>query len=115
VKHVEGNTNSPELFLLCFLPLAYHQANSGYHLGFHIFSRWAAHFFTAGLFWINSTKEFLWPAKKNMCCVTQHPEVVDNYFAEEISYHCVVGPSNPQLIHISRFGVILKHHQPNKW
>jgi len=37
VKHGEGNTNSPELSLLKFLPLAYHQAIFGHHLGFHIF------------------------------------------------------------------------------
>ena len=53
-----------------------------------------------------------------MLCATQHPGVVDAYLSEEISNHCVIGPFNPVLIpnaHISRFGVIPKHHQLNKW
>jgi len=53
VKHGEGNTNSPELLLLKFLPLAYHHSHflaaildftsfSKQHLrGLHTFYSWA--------------------------------------------------------------------------
>ena len=53
-----------------------------------------------------------------MYCATQHPNVVDKYLSEEILQRRVAGPFFPPLIpraHISRFGVIPKHHQPNKW
>ena len=41
-------------------------------------------------------KESLQPAKKNMYCATQHPEVVDKYLAVEISHRRVVGPFTTQ-------------------
>lgn len=66
----------------------------------------------------NHPQEPLRPAKKNMYCATQHSEVVDKYLTEEVSHCRVAGPFSPHLIpraHISRFGVIPKHHQPNKW
>ena len=66
----------------------------------------------------NHPKEPLRPAKKNMYCATQHSDVVDKYLSEEISQRRVAGPFLPLLIpraHISRFGIIPKHHQPNKW
>ena len=57
-------------------------------------------------------------AKKNLDCSLQHPSVVDQYLAEELSCHRMAGPFNTNFIpgaHISRFGVIPKNHQPNKW
>ena len=66
----------------------------------------------------NHPKEPLRPAKKNMYCATQHSDVVDKYLSEEISQRRVAGPFLPLLIpraHISRFSIIPKHHQPNKW
>jgi len=57
-------------------------------------------------------------AKRNLTCVLQHPNTVEKYLAEEIADGCVAGPfqksSVPQA-HVSRFGVIPKNHQPNKW
>jgi len=44
------NTNSPELLLLNFLPLPYHQVD--FTSFFTMALLGAAHFFTAGLFWI---------------------------------------------------------------
>jgi len=57
VKHEEGSTNSPELSLLKFLPLASITAISWPPLWISLlFSQqhsWGLHtFFTAGLFWI---------------------------------------------------------------
>jgi len=57
VKRGEGSTNSPELSLLKFLPLAYHHSHFlDATLDFTFFSQqhsWGLHtFFTAGLFWI---------------------------------------------------------------
>ena len=57
-------------------------------------------FFTSGILddfriGFNHPKESLWPAKKNMYCATQHPEVVDKYLAEEISHCRVAGPFTP--------------------
>ena len=43
---------------------------------------------------------------------------MENYLSEEISLGRVAGPFQESLIpqaHISRFGVIPKHHQLNKW
>jgi len=57
-------------------------------------------------------------AEKNLLGAIQHPGVVDQYLAEELSHHRIAGPFHPDLIpeaHISRFGVIPKNHQPNKW
>jgi len=57
-------------------------------------------------------------AKCNLSCALQHPDTVKNYLAEEISAGRVAGPFSKPLVpnaHVSRFGVILKSHQPNKW
>jgi len=66
VKRGEGDTNSPELSLLKFLPLAYNHSHFlAATLISHLFSQqhsWGPHpFFTAGLFWIkyNFTLLFL--------------------------------------------------------
>ncbi len=47
----------------------------------------------------------------NMASAREHPEVVDEYLAEECSSGRVLGPLNPEewpFIHTSRFGVIPK-------
>jgi len=57
-------------------------------------------------------------ATRNLECALQHPEVVSQYLAEELSHHCIAGPFNTNCIpyaHIRKFGVIPKNHQPNKW
>ena len=57
-------------------------------------------------------------AKRNLYCALQHSTVVDQYLSEELSHHRMAGPFNTTLIpnaHVSRFRVIPKNHQPNKW
>ena len=47
-----------------------------------------------------------------------HPQVVDDYLQTELSLGRISGPfqkSQCSTVQISRFGVIPKHHQPNKW
>ena len=47
-----------------------------------------------------------------------HPSVVDNYLQAELNHNRIAGPfplSQCQEVHISRFGVIPKGHQSNKW
>ena len=57
-------------------------------------------------------------AKKNLTIATAHPDVVDKYLHHELLLGRMSGPY-PTLacsdVHISRFGVIPKNHQPNKW
>jgi hypothetical protein len=55
---------------------------------------------------------------KNMQSAAAHPEPIDKYIEEEVSLGRMVGPLDSQWrssIHISRFGVIPKPHQPGKW
>ena len=57
-------------------------------------------------------------SKQNLSCALQHPETVESYLTEEIALGRVAGPFQEFLVphaHVCRFGVILKHHQPNKW
>ena len=56
-------------------------------------------------------------SRRNLKCALEHPGVyvVDRY---ELSHCCLAGPfklSDIPNAHISRFGVIPKNHQPNKW
>ena len=56
-------------------------------------------------------------AKQNLSYAPQHPETVE-YLSEEVALGHVAGPFQESLIpkaHVSRFGVIPKHHQPDKW
>ena len=58
------------------------------------------------------------PATKNMQSATQHPEVIDDYLQRELWQEQIRGPFPPHLapsVHINRFGVIPKKHQPGKW
>ena len=66
----------------------------------------------------NSGQSSLKSASRNLPCASHHPEIVDQYLAEECAQHRVAGPYNSTLVpdvHVSRFGVIPKNHQPNKW
>ena len=57
-------------------------------------------------------------AKSNMESTCFHAEVVDEYLQTEISLGHVAGPFPLDVIpdgHVSRFEVIPKNHQPNKW
>ena len=57
-------------------------------------------------------------ARQNLACAISHPTVVDECLQVEVKLSRVAGPlssSNLQEIHYSRFGVIPKNHQHNKW
>ena len=57
-------------------------------------------------------------SRKNLDGAIQHPEVVDEYLAKEMTLNRLVGPFvKAQLpgIQISRYGVISKSHQTGKW
>lgn len=54
----------------------------------------------------------------NMHSALFRPEVVDQYLPAELAGHRVVGPYPKSALseaHVSRFGVIPKGDQPNKW
>ena len=47
-----------------------------------------------------------------------NPKVVDEYLEKEAGLGRVIGPLKPEehpTVHVSRFGVIPKNHQPGKW
>ena len=53
-----------------------------------------------------------------MASALLNPQVIDNYLQSEVQSGRVAGPfSQPPLpvLHVSRFGVIPKRHQPGKW
>ena len=57
-------------------------------------------------------------ARKNLQGAILHPEVVDAYIKDELALNRVFGPYSRHqcpFVQISRFGVIPKSHQPNKW
>ena len=57
-------------------------------------------------------------ATQNMPSASLQPSVIDDYLYTELAKGRVAGPfSSPPLphLHISRFGVIPKEHQPRKW
>ena len=57
-------------------------------------------------------------AKRNMRSALEHPGVVQGYLDLELVGGRLLGPFQPgqlQKVHISKFGVIPKGHQPGKW
>jgi len=57
-------------------------------------------------------------SKINLQSATLHPQVVDEYIHTELAAQRVAGPYTPDecpFVKISRFGVIPKNHQANKW
>ncbi len=57
-------------------------------------------------------------ARQNICSASQHPQVVQKYLDKELALGRVLGPFKPSQVpglHVSRFGVIPKPHQPGKW
>ena len=57
-------------------------------------------------------------AKSNMQSALVNPTVVDKYLEKEVGLGRVIGPLKLEeypTVHISRFGVIPKNHQPGKW
>ena len=81
------------------------------------------HFFLQGIVrgfivGYNSPSLALKSAKRNMNSASEHMEVITQYLASEMSKRWVAGPFPPCLVpnaNVSRFGVIPKFHQPNKW
>lgn len=57
------------------------------------------------------------PVKRNMLSAIENPVVVEQYLRKECELSRIVGPLAVDSIplHINRFGVILKPHQPGKW
>ena len=58
------------------------------------------------------------PSQSNLAGAHSHPNVVEDYLQAEVSLRRVAGPFLSSLLpncQISRFGVILKNHQPGKW
>ena len=66
----------------------------------------------------NSSFILLKSTRCNLEGTLQHPTVVEEYTAEEITQHRVIGSSPKSAVpgvYISGFGVIPKRHIPNKW
>ena len=64
------------------------------------------------------SKGVLKSASRNLNCALQHKEVVDEYLQKELAQHRISGPflkKEVSRVNISRFGVIPKSHQPDKW
>ena len=60
----------------------------------------------------------IYPATKNLQCAYDHPQVVEDYLHSEVTTSRVAGPfceAAISEIHTSRFGVIPKNHQQDKW
>ncbi len=68
-------------------------------------------------FRIGFTQTTVRSARRNMLSAEQNPEVVDKYLAREREAGRVIGPLPANLtgVHVSRFGVIPKPHQPGRW
>ena len=65
-----------------------------------------------------SPSQSLKPAKRNKPSAYEHPSVIDEYLATEVSSGRVAGPfASPPvpLLHVSSFGVIPKKGQRGKW
>ena len=57
-------------------------------------------------------------SRRNLHSASQHPEVIDEYLLSELQESRVAGPyasSDIPTAHVSRFGVIPKSYQPEKW
>ena len=57
-------------------------------------------------------------ARSNMHSARERPEVIDDYLAREVGLGRVMGPLERKEfpdIHVSRFGLVPKGHQPDKW
>ena len=65
----------------------------------------------------NYTSHRCQAAKCNMLSAVQNPGIVEQYLKKECELGCVVGPlvAGSIPLHINRFGVIPKPHQPGKW
>ena len=81
----------------------------------HFFLTGITHGFRIGF---DHTSGQLSSAKRNLKSVSEHPEVIDEYLLSERQESRIAGPythADIPAAHISRFGVIPKSHQPDKW
>ena len=63
-------------------------------------------------------ESLLRPASRNMQSALQQPGIINEYLQSETQKQNILGPFPPHMprgIHINRFGVIPKKHQPGKW
>ena len=82
-----------------------------------------AHFFLTGLangfrIGFNYDTGTVQPVSRNLQCAYDHPQVVEDYLHAEVRSSRVAGPfcqAAVSGVHISRFGVIPKNHQQDKW
>ena len=73
---------------------------------------------TAGFRICFATPANLHATKRNMSPATDHTTVVEDYFQAELDHNRIFDPfarSQCQSIHVSRFRVISRHYQTNKW
>ena len=64
------------------------------------------------------TSQARWSAPRNMTSARSSPGPVETYLQNEVTEGRLLSPlpkETAALVHISRFGVIPKHHQPGKW
>ena len=81
------------------------------------------HFFLDGIsqgfrIGFNSSTQSLHSAHKTLQGVTLHPEIVYEYLQNKLALNRVCGPylrHQCSMVQVSRFSVIPKSHQPNKW
>lgn len=81
----------------------------------HFYLKGITHGFQIGF---NYAESALKSEKKNLQSANEHPEVIDEYPQKEVDELRVVGPFPSTMVpgvHVSRFGVIPKFYQPNKW
>ena len=67
---------------------------------------------------ISTPVQVLQSARKNLQAALLHPQVVDEYLQSELILQRISGPfqqTQCPVVQISRFGVIPKNHQPDKW
>lgn len=67
---------------------------------------------------LSTAVQALRSTQKNLQAALLNPQVVDDYLQSELSLHRISGPfqqAQCPVVQISRFGVIPKNHQPNKW
>jgi len=121
--HIAGSGHSvqvPKIACSIVTPLV--PSTWSYFLSTHP-SQTLVEFFIRGLsqgfrIGLNNTSIKLRSAKKNMNSSLDHPLVVQEYLRKEVVEGRVAGPFREELVphvHINRFGVIPKSHQPNKW
>ena len=66
---------------------------------------------------VDPTASFV-SARRNMSSALENPQVIEEYLSKEVTAGNIFGPFSPSAlpeVHINRFGVIPKKHQPGRW